>query len=216
MSDMITALRKTNIFLLISAGAILIGITIILGSNKIDSHLLVNSSHTNFQDFFFTWITYAGDGTVLAIASALVVALTWKKYGASILLFATMNLLLVAAVVQTLKHAVYYDAFRPVKFIGGDLLYLIPELEIHTDNSFPSGHTTAAFAFFAFISLVWNPQKWIQIACATMALLAGYSRIYLSQHFLEDVVAGATIGVTCYIITFLVVRIIPFKNNIAR
>lgn len=213
---MISALKKTNLFLILSAMMIIVGLTLLVLNDKVNSHLFVNASHTEFQDFLFTWITYAGDGTVLAIVSVLIVVLFWNKYGLSVLTFASLNLILVAAVVQTLKHVVYDDAYRPLKFIGKEILYLVPGIEVHTDNSFPSGHTTAAFAFFAFIALLWNKKRWVQICCAVLAVLAGYSRIYLSQHFLEDVVAGASIGIGCYLLTYLVVGMIPFKKNIAR
>ena len=35
-----------------------------------------------------------------------------------------------------------------------------------------------------------------------MAILVGYSRIYLSQHFFEDVYAGSIIGVVITIIVY--------------
>lgn len=214
--NMISALKKTNLFLLLSAIMIVIGLILLMLGDKVDLHLFVNATHSTFQDFLFTWATYAGDGGILAITSVLLVILFWKKYRFSVLAFASLNLILVSAVVQTLKHVVYYDAYRPLKFIGKDLLYLVPGIEMHTDNSFPSGHTTAAFAFFAFTALLWNQKKWVQFSCVILAVLAGYSRIYLSQHFLEDVVAGASIGIGCFLMTYLIVSFIPFKNNIAR
>lgn len=213
---MITALKKTNIYLLFSATLITLGIVFLFLGEKVESHLFVNASHTDFQDSLFTWLTYAGDGNVLAVVSVILVILFWKKYSFSVLTFAAMNLILVAGIVQTLKHAVYHNAFRPLKFIGNDVLYLVPGIDVHTDNSFPSGHTTAAFAFFAFAALLWHKKKWVQFVCVVFAALAGYSRIYLSQHFLEDVVAGASIGIGCFLFTYLIVSIIPFKNNIAR
>lgn len=213
---MISALKKTNVFLLLSAIMIVIGITLLILGDKINSHMFVNATHTEIQDLLFTWITYAGDGNVVVVASILLVILFWKKYGLSVLVFASLNLILVAAVVQTLKHVVYHDAYRPLKFIGKEILYLVPGIEVHTDNSFPSGHTTAAFAFFAFVALLWHKQKWVQVVGAIAAVLAGYSRIYLSQHFLEDVVAGASIGIGCFMITYLITGMIPFKKNIAR
>lgn len=213
---MISALKKTNLFLLMSAMMIAIGFALLFFSDKIESHLYVNASHTEFQDFIFTWITYAGDGGVLAVASVILVALFWKKYSYSVLTFAALNLLFVATAVQILKRVIYYDAFRPVKFIGEEFLYLVPGIDVHSDHSFPSGHTTTAFAFFAFVALLWHKNKWVQIGAAMIAILAGYSRIYLSQHFLEDVVAGSTIGIGCFLLTYLIVGLIPFNKNIAR
>lgn len=59
-------------------------------------------------------------------------------------------------------------------------------------DSFPSGHTTAAFAFASYVgcrhSLGWG------IAAYSLASFVGFSRINDNRHFLHDVTAGATIG----------------------
>lgn len=59
-------------------------------------------------------------------------------------------------------------------------------------NSFPSGHTTTAFAFSGYIAA---EHGW---GWGTPALLLstfiGYSRINDNMHWLHDVTAGATIG----------------------
>jgi len=60
--------------------------------------------------------------------------------------------------------------------------------------SFPSGHTTAAFATATSISLIY--PKWYVIAPAfTWACLSGYSRMHLGVHYPSDVLAGIVIGV---------------------
>ena len=213
---MISVFKRTNIYLILSLAFILLSTACLFITEKVSFHLFINNSHSNFQDIFFKWITHLGDGVFLTISSIVLVALFWKKYSYSILSFAGLNLLLVAGIVQTLKRIIYFDAYRPMKFIGSDLLYLVPGVEIHAENSFPSGHTAAAFAFFAFFTLLFGVKKWIQLACVVTAILVGYSRIYLSQHFLEDAVAGASIGISCFIVTYLIIRMIPFKFNIAN
>ena len=44
--------------------------------------------------------------------------------------------------------------------------------------------------------------------CLLLATLGGYSRIYLSQHFLEDVLAGSVIGVASILV------LIPMINKL--
>lgn len=61
-----------------------------------------------------------------------------------------------------------------------------------TKNSFPSGHTTTAFAFASYVgcrhSLPWG------IASYALATFVGLSRINDNAHYLHDVTAGAAIG----------------------
>jgi hypothetical protein len=59
-------------------------------------------------------------------------------------------------------------------------------------NSFPSGHTTTAFAFSGYVAA---EHGWAWGAPALlMSSFVGYSRINDNRHWLNDVVAGATIG----------------------
>ncbi len=61
-------------------------------------------------------------------------------------------------------------------------------------NSFPSGHTTTAFAF-ATVVATQHEWYWGFLALAG-ASLTGYSRMNDGRHFLHDVVAGMTLGVS--------------------
>lgn len=61
-------------------------------------------------------------------------------------------------------------------------------------TSFPSGHTMSGFALFTLVAFFFK-KKWIGLLCFILALVVGLSRIYLMQHFLKDVFAGALIGV---------------------
>lgn len=58
--------------------------------------------------------------------------------------------------------------------------------------SFPSGHTTSAFAFAAVVA---QEHDWYWGAAAyAMAGFAGFSRINDNSHYLHDVIGGAVIG----------------------
>ena len=63
-------------------------------------------------------------------------------------------------------------------------------------NSFPSGHTCAAFAFGVALCAAL-PQKWAKAAALLAAALMGFSRLYVGVHFPTDVLAGAVIGTAC-------------------
>ena len=63
-------------------------------------------------------------------------------------------------------------------------------------NSFPSGHTTAAFAFGVALFLTVQP-KWAKAAALVAAALMGLSRLYVGVHFPTDVLAGMAVGLFC-------------------
>ncbi len=66
-------------------------------------------------------------------------------------------------------------------------------------QSFPSGHTTAAFAFASVLSretqMWWPDSRWyIGTAAYAGATLVGVSRMYDNMHWASDVLGGAAIG----------------------
>lgn len=61
-----------------------------------------------------------------------------------------------------------------------------------SDHSFPSGHTAAAFA--AVVALLFCHPKAGMVALM-LALLMGFSRLYLFVHYPSDVIAGALLGI---------------------
>jgi membrane-associated phospholipid phosphatase len=62
-----------------------------------------------------------------------------------------------------------------------------------SDNSFPSGHATQAFAVASVIS-AHSDQVWVSVTAYTIAGLVGFARIYHNAHWTSDVTAGALIG----------------------
>lgn len=63
------------------------------------------------------------------------------------------------------------------------------------DGSFPSGHTTTAFAAAEVLSEQY-PHWWISVPAYGGAAAVGLSRIRANQHWLSDVVAGAAVGIS--------------------
>jgi membrane-associated phospholipid phosphatase len=59
--------------------------------------------------------------------------------------------------------------------------------------SFPSGHTSVAFAFATSVSIAW-PKWYIIVPSYLWAGTVAYSRMDLGVHYPSDVLAGAIIG----------------------
>lgn len=61
-------------------------------------------------------------------------------------------------------------------------------------TSFPSGHTTTAFAVASVLAHGYKDKIWIGITSYSVAALVGLSRIQDGKHWASDVVAGAILG----------------------
>jgi membrane-associated phospholipid phosphatase len=155
-------------------------------------HMAINRYHTPFLDVLFRAWTFLGDG-LGALVIVLITLMFKIRY--AFILFAGYAISGITA--QLIKRLFFSHAARPVKYFelqGVDFdLYLVPGVELHSWYSFPSGHSATAFALFFGLSLILK-AKWAQLLALLLAAGVAYSRIYLSQHFLMDVVGGAVIG----------------------
>jgi len=80
--------------------------------------------------------------------------------------------------------------------------YFIEHVTLHNFHSFPSGHSTSAFALVAILSFAIKNKNY-SILFLIIGALVGYSRIYLGQHFITDVAIGSIIGVLFSIICWI-------------
>jgi len=115
------------------------------------------------------------------------------RFGYSLLLL--LSLLVSGVLAQVLKKLVFSESLRPKGWFGSEALVKTIDGEIlHSFNSFPSGHTTTVFAMMFALTLIVQ-KKQLGYLLLLAAALVGYSRIYLGQHFFEDVFYGSLVGV---------------------
>lgn len=206
---MLSLIKENRVFIYSFLVFIFIGSGILLIFPKAAIHLAINQQHNGFFDIFFSWITHLGSGWMILILFILLLFIKYKY--AWILLLANFFITLV---VQILKKQVFTEALRPKAFFEGVYdLYLVPGVSVHSLHSFPSGHAATALSVFFVISFVSPKQSW-KFICFVLGLLTAFSRVYISQHFLGDIVVGSTIG---FIITFLALyyfeKLTPGKSN---
>ncbi len=188
-------------FISIVISFLIVGSIVVFSSDKATIHVFFNSFHHPFFDTFFKYYTHAADGITVVLVG---VALLFKRirYG----LITLLSLGVASGVTQFLKRQVFTQHYRPSRFFEDfpevDLHY-VEGVVLHCCHSFPSGHTTAGFALFASLTLAFPYKKMPQIF-GVLAILVGYSRVYISQHHFEDILVGSIVGtVFTFVIAYL-------------
>ena len=172
---------------------------ILLSFSASEIHLAVNARNNAFLDWLMPWVTLGADGWTIVVACLLMFA--WSKRAG---LFISISCLVPSSITWLLKSTLYYGTPRPkwyFTYIEKADLHYVPGVKNWLYDSFPSGHTTVAFAFFFSVALCLRSKKAAAL-CFLAAIGVGYSRIYLSQHFLLDVLAGSILGTITTLIIF--------------
>ncbi|AHM62688.1 PA-phosphatase like phosphoesterase [Flammeovirgaceae bacterium 311] len=121
-------------------------------------------------------------------------------------LLATGSILTNAVATHTLKRA--FQRHRPSATDENDLFD--GPLQATRNRSFPSYHTSTAFAVASSFALVYRDYKYIPPIAYGLATLVGLSRIQHNAHWATDVLAGAVVG---YMSTIGVNYLYTLTNN---
>lgn len=154
---------------------------------QLDGELLVaiQGLHMGWLDPIVSCYTKLGDAGLLWIALSLAM-LFWKptrKAGALALGAMILGLIVTNLTIKPLIS-------RPRPWLDWPIVPLVTEKD---PNSFPSGHTSAAFAF-ALAFLRSDTKRWAKAAVVVLAVFMGLSRLYVGVHYPTDVLAGFLVG----------------------
>lgn len=170
---------------------------------RTDASFFFNSNRTDFFNAFFKITTRLGEEPMYFIIG---IALLFYRLRSSLIVAVTG--LLVMGISFSTKA--YFAVDRPIAFFRKQELLeglnFVDGVNLHTGaTSFPSGHTMSAFALYAVLTfmIAGNCKKSLTFILFLIALTVGISRIYLLQHFFEDVYAGAFIGVIIAMAVYL-------------
>ncbi|QEC78139.1 phosphatase PAP2 family protein [Mucilaginibacter ginsenosidivorax] len=149
----------------------------------------VNGWNSPWADYIEPYMTDLGDGLTAVTLSLVFLLFSYRKF-----LLLASSYLLTGFVAQVIKY--FADAPRPSLYFKDQWapVHTVKGVEILTYNSFPSGHTTSAFSAAVVLAYLATKKGW-GIPALLMAILIGYSRMYLTEHFFEDVIGGSAIGV---------------------
>ncbi len=202
MKTFINILSKNKIFLIPWFLFVVVSVFFLILYEKAEIHIFINSFHNSFFDFFFKYWTYLGDGL---FAVLIIIILLFIQYKQAII--TTVSFLLTALTVQILKAII--ENPRPKFFFqyfyeGNYNLYFVDGTDPGNLFSFPSGHSASAFTIF-FLLALFTKKQYLKPVFFIIALLTAFSRVYLSWHFLEDIVVGSVIAV---LFTLIIYRIL--------
>jgi membrane-associated phospholipid phosphatase len=178
-------------------------------SQNLDIRILrsINSSEKLPSDRFFQFISNSDAWLVVGIPVAAGTAGLIKKDD-KLFRNAFVTLAAVAinsGITEAFKYTINRD--RPYKTYPD-----ITKKSTGRSPSFPSGHTSGAFALATSVSLSY--PKWYIIAPSFVwAGTVGFSRMDLGVHYPSDVLAGAVIGAGCAWITHYVNKKLIIKSH---
>jgi len=182
--------RSAWAFLIPYAIYLIFGIAVLLQYSKAQIHISINTYDSEFFDYFFKYITNLGDGSVPFILALIFIFYSYRKA----FVVATAGTL-AGLLAQLLKHTFFNGYPRPVKFFEGSYnLHLVEGVHMHSSFSFPSGHSATIFAV-CFFFVLYSSRNSVKIILFCLAVIVAFSRVYLSQHFLTDTLAGSFLGV---------------------
>lgn len=184
------ALYRNNRFFFIGFFIfVLASIAVLISFTKAEGFIVLNPYHTNFLNLVFIPLTYLGDG-IFCIAVGLLLFFFKKRF----LSLMVLSSYAISGIIAQILKAYIVEARPAVYLKDSTYQYFIENVTLHNFHAFPSGHSASAFALAAVLSFALVNKKYSLLFLAG-AILVGYSRIYLAQHFIDDVLAGAIIGV---------------------
>lgn len=168
----------------------LVGLFLIFTTEKLLLHKKINGLHTVFLDVIAPIATNVGDGLFALLIG---VVFLFIEIRAAVLIL--LSFLVSSVFTQFLKQVVFSNSFRPIHYFENDPgFHFIEGVNYHHQFSFPSGHSTTCFALFITLALFFHSKKSLQVIFVILSILFAFTRVYLSQHFFEDILAGSVVG----------------------
>jgi len=195
-------IKEQATFFLLFTLFLAVGGFLLINIEKGDAIFFFSDHRSVAGDFFFRWTTKLGE--IVPYLFGVLLFVYYKNYAHA----TAMPVLAILVALIAYFSKMYFAHYRPATFFDAagvfEQLNLVEGVKLNKGaSSFPSGHTMSAFAAYAFIAFYFPRKHWVGLLCFVLALIVGISRIYLVQHFLQDVFLGAIIGVIIASLIFL-------------
>lgn len=182
-------MRESHWWLIPYCLFVFLGGAFVLFIDEQSGQAAINKFANTQLDEVFKFITSFAE---VLIVLPIILLLLWFSY--SKFLYVLSAFLVSGLITQLGKRYIFTEMYRPFKYFDYVEGYHWPEgIKLHVYMSFPSGHTTTAFAVFLSLALIAK-NKWLKLSLTLLAIIIGFSRVYLSMHYTRDILAGGLIG----------------------
>ncbi|KLI32512.1 phosphatase PAP2 family protein [Brachyspira hyodysenteriae] len=171
-----------------------------------------HSLHNNYHilDLFFSLITNLGESIPLMVFTIILIFIKRTRICGINMAVSLFISILIGAII--LKPLIARE--RPFTDPIYNEYWIAVGKHLETSFSCPSSHTTASFAVLFPVFLYFNKQY--SFIAVLIALLIGFSRVYLVVHYPSDVVFGAFIGITVSSLTYFVFKKINIEYKLSQ
>jgi undecaprenyl-diphosphatase len=165
--------------------------TIDIGTNA----LMISIENAPFT-LFSKIIAHALEPAILAILGILIASYLYLKVSKKKGIFFAATILATGVLIKVLKEI--FGRIRPANALMPDATFAMP-----------SGHATIAVVFFGLIAFLFTNKKHKAIALTVttfIAMIVGFTRLYLRVHWLTDVIAGFALGAIILATSIIIYR----------
>ena len=141
---------------------------------------------------FMRYVSLFGDWPSHTLAGLVLLGIAWR-YGSKQWTRIFLAMLIAMSLAGVTGHVIKRTVPRPRPSVHTDLHWGGSRFSSKY-HSFPSGHVGASTAFFGVLLIA----RWrVGLACLSIPILIGFSRMYIGAHYLSDVVCAAVLGMLC-------------------
>jgi membrane-associated phospholipid phosphatase len=179
--------RRSVVILLLSFTLVLLSLLWSAGQSFDASIFIYFNQHrfrTRLTDRLMFLVTQLGNGIVGFGLSAFFFFSGYRRLGIMVAL-GIITLWLMVEIIKTIT-----DRTRPYLVIATTNLVGWRE----RGRSFPSGHTSQTFFIASLLAQHFHLNVWASLAIYALAIMVGFTRIYVGAHYPRDVLAGAVLG----------------------
>jgi len=195
--------KQKKIYFSALVAIFIFSICYLLINGKEAGFISLSSYHPFWLNVFFINYTFMGNGIfAICLIGFVLFYFKRKKLG-----FGLLYAFFISGIATQILKNLFNSSGPKLYFEAGTYLNFVDGVTVSGNSDFTSGHTATAFAIATVLVLLLKSKN-LQLLILMGAALVGYSRIYLAQHFLLDVIVGACLG------SMSGIAAVYFANNI--